>query len=133
LSHRQNGTATPKATPLWVEFVTSQPQKGQQNDYSHIAEAVLLTYTVQQLNNCVLPVNKGDRMSKAKATRTTNVSGRVLSGDEAKERVYAMGLTLSEFASRNSLKFRVVSEVIRGVNKGLYGEGHKAAKALGMK
>lgn len=72
-------------------------------------------------------------MSKAKATRATNVSGRVLNGDEAKERVYAMGLTLSEFAARNSLKFRVVSEVIRGVNKGLYGEGHKAAKALGMK
>lgn len=72
-------------------------------------------------------------MSKSKAPRATNVSGGVLSGDDAKKRVYGMGLTLGQFARQHGLSYRVVSEVIRGVNKGLYGEGHRAAKALGMK
>lgn len=72
-------------------------------------------------------------MNKSKVTRATNVSGAALSGEAAKKRVYDMGLTLGQFAQRNGLSYRVVSEVIRGVNKGLYGEGHRAAKALGMK
>lgn len=72
-------------------------------------------------------------MSKAIAMGATKVSDRVLNGEEAKKRVYAMGLTLGQFAEKNGLNYRVVSEVIRGVNKGLYGEGHRAAKALGMK
>lgn len=72
-------------------------------------------------------------MNKMKATLATNVSDRVLSGKQAKTRVYEMGKTLVQFAEENNLSYRVVSEVIRGVNKGLYGEGHRAAKALGMK
>lgn len=72
-------------------------------------------------------------MSKPKATLATNVSSRVLSGEQAKTRIYGMGKTLVQFAKENGLSYRVVSEVIRGVNKGLYGEGHRAAKALGMK
>lgn len=70
-------------------------------------------------------------MSKQKSMQATNVS--VLSGEEAKRRIYAQGMTLGQFAERHNLTYRVVSEVIRGVNKGLYGEGHRAAKALGMK
>lgn len=72
-------------------------------------------------------------MSKKRAIETTNVSSRVLSGEQAKNRIYGMGKTLSQFAKENNLSYRIVSEVIRGVNKGLYGEGHRAAKALGMK
>jgi gp16 family phage-associated protein len=43
------------------------------------------------------------------------------------------GITLSEFARLHGFKYRTVSEVIRGVNKGLYGEGHRVAVALGLK
>jgi len=40
---------------------------------------------------------------------------------------------LKEFAKRNNFSYRTVSEVVRGVNKGLYGEGHRVAVALGIK
>ena len=56
-----------------------------------------------------------------------------LTGDEAKQRVYGRGMTLKEFSTKAGVSYRVLSEVIRGVNKGLYGEGHRAAVALGMK
>jgi gp16 family phage-associated protein len=72
-------------------------------------------------------------MKAAKTRAATNVTGGVLTGEQAKTRVYERGMTLTQFAEQNNLSYRVVSEVIRGVNKGLYGEGHRAAKALGMK
>ena len=53
--------------------------------------------------------------------------------EEAKQAVYANGVTLKEFAKRNNFSYRTVSEVVRGVNKGLYGEGHRVAVALGIK
>ena len=51
----------------------------------------------------------------------------------AKAALQAGGVTLTEFARRNNFKYRTVSEVVRGVNKGLYGEGHRVAVALGIK
>ena len=58
---------------------------------------------------------------------------RRVSPQSAKDALYAKGITLSEFAKRNGFQYRTVSEVIRGVNKGLYGEGHRVAVALGLK
>lgn len=52
---------------------------------------------------------------------------------EAKQLLQAKGVTLRQFAEKNSLDYRTVSEVVRGVNKGLYGEGHKVAVAFGLK
>jgi gp16 family phage-associated protein len=72
-------------------------------------------------------------MRKTQTRNATNVSGVCLTADQAKARVYEQGMTLTEFAAKKKLSFRVVSEVIRGVNKGNYGEGHRAAVALGMK
>lgn len=51
----------------------------------------------------------------------------------AKLTLQMQGITLSEFARRHGFKYRTVSEVVRGVNKGLYGEGHRVAVALGLK
>ncbi len=51
----------------------------------------------------------------------------------AKRALQMQGITLSEFARMHGFKYRTVSEVIRGVNKGLYGEGHRVAVALGLK
>lgn len=68
--------------------------------------------------------------------RTVNGSSTpvgALSPEQAKARVYEKGMTLKEFARRHQLSYRTVSEVVRGVNKGLFGEGHRAAVALGMK
>lgn len=67
--------------------------------------------------------------------KSTNVNSRakVLTPDEAKSRLRAKGVTLTQFAQRHGFKYRTVSEVVRGVNKGLYGEGHRVAVALGIK
>ncbi len=51
----------------------------------------------------------------------------------AKRTLQMQGITLSEFARLHGFKYRTVSEVIRGVSKGLYGEGHRVAVALGLK
>jgi len=72
-------------------------------------------------------------MSKGSSKRATSVDAGPLTADQAKQAVYERGMTLKEFAKRRGLKYRTVSDVIRGVNKGLFGEGHKAAVALGMK
>jgi gp16 family phage-associated protein len=57
----------------------------------------------------------------------------VTTPESAKQALYAKGMTLTTFASKNGFKYRTVSEVVRGVNKGLYGEGHRVAVALGIK
>lgn len=76
-------------------------------------------------------------MSVSQSVKSTiaarSVAGGGLSGKEAKARVYQGGETLRDWAKRHGLSYRTVSEVVRGVNKGLYGEGHRAAVALGMK
>lgn len=68
-------------------------------------------------------------MAKSKSASTSATGAP----DSAKQALYAKGVTLREFAKRNNFKYRTVSEVVRGVNKGLYGEGHKVAVALGLK
>ena len=52
---------------------------------------------------------------------------------EAKQQLQAKGVTLKQFSMAHNLDYRTVSEVVRGVNKGLYGEGHRVAVALGVK
>ncbi len=77
---------------------------------------------------------EGVRMSKSDASSSTNVHiTRCLTPQEAKAQVYSKGLTLKQWATDHGLSYRTVSEVVRGVNKGLFGEGHRAAVALGMK
>lgn len=66
-------------------------------------------------------------------SRKSVSSGHVRTREEAKAALQAEGITLKQFAATNRLSYRIVSEVVRGVNKGLYGEGHKAAVALGIK
>lgn len=53
--------------------------------------------------------------------------------EQAKEALRAEGMTLTEWSRKSGFKYRTVSEVVRGVNKGLYGEGHRVAVALGIK
>jgi gp16 family phage-associated protein len=70
--------------------------------------------------------------SAAGSTKVNSLSS-VKTPEEAKQALYAKGITLSQFAAKHGFKYRTVSEVIRGVNKGLYGDGHKVAVALGLK
>lgn len=74
--------------------------------------------------------------TKRKQTSTSEVPRQLppmKTPEAAKQALYRKGVTLREFASANSFTYRTVSEVVRGVNKGLYGEGHRVAVALGLK
>ncbi|QDL56637.1 DNA-binding protein [Rhodoferax aquaticus] len=62
-----------------------------------------------------------------------STNGTKKTANEAKEALRAEGVTLTEWSQRKGFKYRTVSEVVRGVNKGLYGEGHRVAVALGIK
>lgn len=66
-------------------------------------------------------------------TRKSSSQCAAKTPESAKQDLYAKGVTLKEFAKRHGFKYRTVSEVVRGVNKGLYGEGHRVASALGLK
>lgn len=75
-------------------------------------------------------------MSKNIGNKSTNVTIPVIrakTAQDAKAQLQANGVTLKQFAAKHGLDYRTVSEVVRGVNKGLYGEGHKVAVAFGMK
>ena len=72
-------------------------------------------------------------MSRHQTSTATSVTQQNTALVQAKARVYERGLTLKQFAEQNQLTYRTVSEVVRGVNKGLFGEGHRAAVALGIK
>lgn len=74
-------------------------------------------------------------MATRDAVDTTKVNkrGTPKTPEDAKQELRAKGVTLREFAQRKGFKYRTVSEVVRGVNKGLYGEGHRVAVALGIK
>lgn len=67
-----------------------------------------------------------------KAVVSTSVN-RASTPESAKRALQARGVTLKEFAKSHGFSYRTVSEVVRGVNKGLYGEGHRVAVALGLK
>ena len=58
---------------------------------------------------------------------------RAKTPQEAKRLLQDMGITLKQFAVMHGFDYRTVSEVVRGVNKGLYGEGHRVAVAFGLK
>lgn len=74
-------------------------------------------------------------MGQKSASKPTNVNHfrEPLTPEEAKRRLYSNGVTLTQFAEQHGFKYRTVSEVVRGVNKAIHGEGHRVAVALGIK
>lgn len=76
------------------------------------------------------------RQSVSKGEEVTNVAltgARPLSGDEVKTRLREQGTTLKDWAKRHGYPYHTVSNVVRGINRGSYGMGHRIAVALGMK
>jgi gp16 family phage-associated protein len=65
--------------------------------------------------------------------KRTNTKKIVLSGDEVKTRLKERGLTLKEWAAQHGYPYDTVSAVVRGVNRGTFGMGHRIATALGLK
>lgn len=52
--------------------------------------------------------------------------------DQIKQRLRAEGMTLGSWAIANGFKYRDVSDVVRGVRRGYFGEGRKICIALGV-
>jgi len=74
-----------------------------------------------------------DNQSRAKRRTESEATKRLLSGDEVKTRLRERGQTLKSWAAANKYPYATVSHVVRGVNRGSFGMGHRIAVALGMK
>jgi len=51
---------------------------------------------------------------------------------EAKHRLREEGKTLKSFAAEHGFRYRTVSDVVRGLRRGHFGEGRKVRIALGL-
>ena len=60
-------------------------------------------------------------------------AGKVLTADEARERITRMGIPIAVWARRNGLRTPAVYDLLLGRRFGNHGDGHKAAVLLGMK
>lgn len=58
---------------------------------------------------------------------------QALSGEEVKTQLRERGETLKSWAEKHKFPYATVSQVVRGVNRGTFGMGHRIATALGMK
>lgn len=75
-------------------------------------------------------------MPSRKKNQSTNVNTlrpSCITPQKAKEALYKQGITLKKFAEQHGFQYRTVSDVVRGINKANYGEGHAVAIALGIK
>lgn len=52
--------------------------------------------------------------------------------NEIKHRLRKQGKTLKAFAAEHGFKYRTVSDVVRGLRHGNYGEGREVRIALGL-
>ena len=52
--------------------------------------------------------------------------------NQIKHRLRASGHTLKSWAEANNFKYRDVSDVVRGVRRGYFGEGRRICEALGI-
>lgn len=77
-------------------------------------------------------MNKQGSKSKASAKATKAASGN-LSAAEVKTRLRERGLTLKGWAEKRGYPYDTVSCVVRGINRGTYGMGHRIAVELGLK
>ena len=93
----------------------------------------MLNLQWNQFNKTSLSIMSTQQTESLAASGGQQVLQDQASPAAAKRALQLQGITLSEFARQHGFKYRTVSEVIRGVNKGLYGEGHRVAVALGLK
>lgn len=55
-----------------------------------------------------------------------------LTPNEVKHRLYSQGKTLKSWAAEHGYSYRTVSDVMRGLRKGNFGEGRDVRLALGL-
>ena len=56
-----------------------------------------------------------------------------MNGQQAKRKIWKEGSTLKAWAVQNGYSPRLVSDVVRGVNRGNYGKGYEITVKLGMR
>lgn len=55
-----------------------------------------------------------------------------MNGLEVKRRLHAQGKSLRQWADEHGYPYHLVSNVVRGINKGTFGKGYEVAIKLGM-
>lgn len=79
-------------------------------------------------------MNKQHGKASAVAQEQQAPSASRLSAAEVKTRLREQqGLTLKAWAAKNKFPYDTVSCVVRGINRGTYGMGHRIAIQLGIK
>ena len=73
------------------------------------------------------------KTQKARQPAKPQTSAALLTAEEAKTRLHERGTTLKAWAESNGYPYGTVSQVVRDINRGTYGMGHRIAVALGMK
>jgi gp16 family phage-associated protein len=73
------------------------------------------------------------RRSAANVTNVTATKQASLTADEVKTRLREQGTTLKQWAQERNYPYATVSMVVRGVNRGTFGMGHRIAVELGLK
>ncbi|MFD0726981.1 hypothetical protein [Lysobacter brunescens] len=68
----------------------------------------------------------------ANAPRTIRCT-RVVSRDEARAKLIAQGLTVSQWAKQNGVPYDTARKVLQGHNTGKFGAAHKVAVLLSLK
>ena len=61
-----------------------------------------------------------------------NTATAVPTPNQIKHRLRQQGQTLKTFAQANGFKYRTVSDVVRGLRQGNYGEGREVRLKLGL-
>ena len=61
-----------------------------------------------------------------------NTATAVPTPNQIKHRLRQQGLTLKQFAEANGFKYRTVSDVVRGLRLGNFGEGREVRAKLGL-
>lgn len=55
-----------------------------------------------------------------------------MTGLEVKRKLHSEGKSLRQWADDNGYPYHLVSNVVRGINRGTFGKGYEVAKKLGM-
>lgn len=77
-------------------------------------------------------MSKQSRSGKATAQKQA-LGQRSLTSEEVKTRLREQGTTLKAWAAARGYPYETVSQVVRGINRGTFGMGHRIACELGLK
>ena len=72
------------------------------------------------------------REQKAQGSALTPTASGALTPNQIKHRLRQQGITLKQWAATHGFTYRAVSDVVRGIRQGNFGEGREVRIKLGL-